>query len=46
VYVALSRRSRGDKVKDRHIDVIGCIRLFYINFIIFVVLVTKDNLIF
>jgi hypothetical protein len=45
VHVASSRRSRGDEVEDRRIDVMGCIGLFYPNFAIFVVLGHKANLV-
>jgi uncharacterized protein YktB (UPF0637 family) len=44
VHVASSRRSRGDKAEDRWVDVMGCIRLFYHNFVVFVVLVHKGSL--
>jgi hypothetical protein len=38
VHVASSRRSCGDEAKDGRINATGCIRLFYPNFTIFVVL--------
>jgi hypothetical protein len=41
VHVASLRRSRGDEAEDGHIDVMGCIRLFYPNFAIFIVLGPK-----
>jgi hypothetical protein len=45
VHVASSWRSRGDKAEDGQVDAMGCIRLFYPNFAIFVVLGHKGNLI-
>jgi hypothetical protein len=41
--VASSRRSRGNEVEDEWVDVMGCIRLFYPNFAIFVVLSLEDS---
>jgi hypothetical protein len=38
VYVVSSRRLRVDEAKDGRVDTTGCIRLFYSNFIVFVVL--------
>jgi hypothetical protein len=38
VHVASSQRSRGEEVEDEHVDVMGCIRFFYHNFAIFIVL--------
>jgi hypothetical protein len=38
VHMALSRRSCGDEAEDGRIDVMGCIRVFYLNFVVFVVL--------
>jgi hypothetical protein len=46
LHVASSRRSRGDAAEDGWIDTIGCIGLFYPNFIIFIVLAPNNNLIF
>jgi hypothetical protein len=43
--VASSQRSRGDEVEDRLVDVMGCIRLFYSNFAIFIVLGYKGGLV-
>jgi hypothetical protein len=43
VHVASSRRSRENEVKDEWVDVMGCIRLFYPNFAIFVVLCHEDS---
>jgi hypothetical protein len=45
VHVTSSRRSRGDKVKDKQVDATGCIRLFYPNFAIFIVLSHKSSLV-
>jgi hypothetical protein len=45
VHVASSWRSCGDEAKDRRVDATCCIRLFYLNFIIFVVLGHKDSLV-
>jgi hypothetical protein len=41
VHVASSQRSRGDKAKDRRVDATGGIRLFYPNFVIFIVLAMR-----
>jgi hypothetical protein len=45
VHMASSRRSCRDEAKDRQVDVMGCIRLFYPNFVVFVVLGHKCNLV-
>jgi hypothetical protein len=45
VHVTSSQRSRGDKAKDERVNVMGCIRLFYPNFVIFVVLCHKRSLV-
>jgi hypothetical protein len=45
VHMASSWRSRGDETKDRRVDAMGCIRLFYPNFIVFIVLGHKDSLV-
>jgi hypothetical protein len=45
VHVALSRRSRGDEAKDGRVDAMGCIRIFYPNFAIFIVLGHKGSLV-
>jgi hypothetical protein len=45
VHMASSRRSHGDEAEDRRVDVMGCIRLFYPNFTIFIVLCHKGNLV-
>jgi hypothetical protein len=46
VHVKSSWKSHGDKAEDEQVDVINHIRLFYNNFIIFIVLDPKSNLIF
>jgi hypothetical protein len=38
VHVASSWMSHGDEAKDERISAIGCIRRFYLNFVIFIVL--------
>jgi hypothetical protein len=45
VHVASSRRSRGDEAEDGWVDAMGCIGLFYPNFVVFVVLGRKDSLV-
>jgi hypothetical protein len=45
VHVALSWRSLGDEAEDGRVDTMGCIRLFYPKFIVFVVLGHKGNLV-
>jgi hypothetical protein len=45
VHVALSWRSRGDEAKDGQVNAMGCVRLFCLNFAIFVVLGHKGCLI-
>jgi hypothetical protein len=45
VHVALSWRSREDEAEDGLVDVLGCIGLFYPNFVIFVVLGHKGSLV-
>jgi hypothetical protein len=45
VYVASSWRSRGDEAKDGWVDATGCIRLFYPNFTVFIVLGHKCSLV-
>jgi hypothetical protein len=45
VEVASSWRSRGDEAKDGWVNVMGCIRLFYPNFVVFVVLGHKGSLV-
>jgi hypothetical protein len=46
VHIASSRRSCEDEVKDGRVDVMGYIKSFNPYFIIFVVLDTRDILIF
>jgi hypothetical protein len=45
MYVASSQRSHGDEAKDRRVVAMGCIGLFYLNFVIFVVLGHKGSLV-
>jgi hypothetical protein len=45
VHVASSQRSRGHEAEDGWVDVMGCIRLFYPNFAIFIVLGHKGHLV-
>jgi hypothetical protein len=45
VHVASSWRLRGDEVKGRRVDAMGCIGLFCSNFAIFVVLGHKGSLV-
>jgi hypothetical protein len=44
VHVASSRRLFGDEAEDGWVDAMGCIILFYPNFVIFVVLGHKRSL--
>jgi hypothetical protein len=46
VHVTSSWRSCGDEAEDGHVDAIGCIGLFYPNFVIFIVLGPKGILVF
>jgi hypothetical protein len=46
VHVASSWRSRGDEAKGRWVDAIGRIGLFYPNFVVFIVLGPRGNLVF
>jgi hypothetical protein len=46
LYMASSRRSCRNKAEDGRIDMMCCIVLFYLNFIIFIILVCKGNFIF
>jgi hypothetical protein len=46
VHVASSRRSREVKTEDGRVDATGYIRLFYPNFIIFIVLCPRCILVF
>jgi hypothetical protein len=45
VQVASSWRSCGDEAKDERVDAMGCIRLFYPNFTVFIVLWQKGSLV-
>jgi hypothetical protein len=45
VHVASSRRSCGDEAKDGRVYAMGCIRLFYPNFAVFIVLGHKGSLV-
>jgi hypothetical protein len=45
VHVASSQRSRRNEAKDGRVDATGCIKLFYPNFTIFIVLVHKGSLV-
>jgi hypothetical protein len=45
VHVASTQRSCGDKVKNRRVNVTGCIGLVYLNFAIFMVLGHKGSLV-
>jgi hypothetical protein len=45
VHVESSWRSRGDKVEDGQINAMGCIGLFYPNFVVFIVLGHKGSLV-
>jgi hypothetical protein len=46
VHVASSRRSRKDEAEDGRVDAMGCIRLFYPYFAIFIVLGPRGILVF
>jgi hypothetical protein len=45
VHVTSSQRSRGDEGEDGWVDATDCIRLFYPNFVILVILGHKSNLV-
>jgi hypothetical protein len=45
VHVASSQRSHGEEAEDGCVDAMGCIRLFYANFAIFIVLGHKGSLV-
>jgi hypothetical protein len=45
-HMASSRRSRGDEAEDGGDDAMGCIRLFYPNFVVFIVLGPRGILVF
>jgi hypothetical protein len=44
VHMALSSSSRGDEAEDGRVDATGYIRLFYLNFTVFIVLGHKGTL--
>jgi hypothetical protein len=46
VHVASSRRSRGDEAEDGRVNVMGCIRLLYPNFVILSILDPRGILVF
>jgi hypothetical protein len=46
VHMASSWRSHRDKAEDGRVNATGYIELFYPNFIVLIVLVPKDNLVF
>jgi hypothetical protein len=45
VHVASLQRSCGDEAKDERVNATGCIRLFYPNFVVFIVLGHKSSLV-
>jgi hypothetical protein len=45
VHVASSWRSCGDEAEDGQVDATGCIRLFYPNIVVFIVLGHKGSLV-
>jgi hypothetical protein len=45
VHVASSLRSRGDEAEDGRVNAMGCIKLFYPNFVIFIILGHKGSLV-
>jgi hypothetical protein len=45
VHLASSRSSHGDEAENERVDATGCITLFYPNFVVFIVLGHKDNLV-
>jgi hypothetical protein len=45
VHVASLQRSCGDEAKDERVNATGCIRLFYPNFVVFIVLGHKGSLV-
>jgi hypothetical protein len=46
VHMASSWRSHRDRAEDGRVNATGYIELFYPNFIVLIVLVPKDNLVF
>jgi hypothetical protein len=45
VHVASSQRLHGDETEDERVDATDCIKLFYPNFVVFIVLGHKSSLI-
>jgi hypothetical protein len=45
VHMTSSRRLHEDEAEDGRVDVTGCIRVFYPNFVVFFVLDHKGNLV-
>jgi hypothetical protein len=45
VHMTSSRMSREDEAEDRRVDAMDCIKLFYPNFAVFIVLDHKDSLV-
>jgi hypothetical protein len=45
VYMTSSRRSCGDEAEDGRVDATCCIRLFYTNFAVFIILDHKGSLV-
>jgi hypothetical protein len=45
MHVTSSQGLRGDEAEDGRVDAMGCIRLFYPNFTVFIVLGHKGSLI-
>jgi hypothetical protein len=43
VHMASSQRSCGSEAKDEHVNTMGCIRLFYLYFPVFVILGHKGH---
>jgi hypothetical protein len=46
VHVASSQSSHGDEAEYGRVDAMGCIKLFYPNFAILIVLDPRGNLVF
>jgi hypothetical protein len=46
VHMASLRRSHGDEVEDERVDAMGCIGLFYPNFVVSSALVLRGILVF
>jgi hypothetical protein len=45
VHVLSSRRFRGVEAEDKWVDTTGCIKLFYPNFVVFIILGPKGILV-